>query len=108
VLKYLGTAVCTVVLLQLCLGLLALLFRDAPTGRAVTVGSDQVGSTTDAVVTTLHQSTGAALLALAALLLAWNYRLLKVPAMPAKQPPPEDVPVNHDDTKARKHEEAMA
>jgi len=108
VLKYLGTAVCAVVLLQLCLGLLALLFRDAPTGRAVTVGSDQVGSTTDAVVTTLHQSTGAALLALAALLLAWNYRLLKVPAMPAKQPPPEDVPVNHENTKARKHKEAMA
>ena len=87
VLKRTGVALGVLVVLQLCLGLLALLFRQPPAARTVTVGSDSVGGAADAIFTTLHQSTGAALLAASVLLLAWNFRLLKTPALPAPQPP---------------------
>jgi cytochrome c oxidase assembly protein subunit 15 len=92
VLKRTGAAVGILIVVQLCLGLLALLFRDTPATSTVVVGSDQVSSAGDAIFTTLHQSTGAALLALAALLLTWNYRLLKPPPMPAKQPSSAGAP----------------
>lgn len=109
VLKRTGVALGILVVVQLCLGLLALLFRNTPSTSTVVVGSDQVSAAGDAIFTTLHQSTGAALLALAALLLTWNYRLLKQPEMPAKQPTkPGAPPTPPPDTRKQAPTEALA
>jgi len=116
VMRLTGIALGVAVVAQLCLGFLALIFRDAPTASTVTVGSDAVSSAGDAIFTTLHQSNGAALLALAALLATWNFRLLQPPAMPAKQPPPapEDADADASDphqdqgTKSPSREESLA
>lgn len=65
---------------QLALGIAAL----------VVTGDDAENQRPDALdvaITTAHQVVGAALLALATLLLVWNYRLLRVPPEPAAVTP---------------------
>lgn len=87
VLRKLGIAVLVLLVAQLTLGVAALIARDANHTAVVTVGSDATGSPIDAVITTLHQSTGAALLAMVAALAAWMTRLLKTPLMPPATDP---------------------
>lgn len=82
VLRKLGLATLGTLGLQLTLGVAALIAREVNHATTVTVGSDATSSPIDAIITTLHQSTGAALLALVGALWAWNTRLLKTPALP--------------------------
>lgn len=79
VLKRLGFAVSVLALVQVGLGLGALIVRETTVAAEVTVGSDRVAGAADAIVTTLHQVTGAGLLATSVLLAAWSFRLLKLP-----------------------------
>lgn len=78
VLKRLAGWVSAVVVAQIGLGFVALLARqDNP--EAPAVGSDAVTDPTDAFLTTLHQSTGAALLALVVTLTVCVYRFVRLP-----------------------------
>jgi len=76
-LSRLGKALLIVLGFQLLLGLLALIFRGLDPAQTVVVGSDAVSSTTHAIATTLHQTIGAVLLALAAATAAWTYHLVR-------------------------------
>jgi hypothetical protein len=76
-LSRLGKALLIVLGIQLLLGLVALMFRGLDPTQTVVVGSDAVSSTTHALATTLHQTTGAVLLALAAATAAWTYHLVR-------------------------------
>lgn len=75
-LRRFGSAVSFVLITQIALGFAALMVRqtDAPDPE---VGSAAVSSPVDAFITTLHQSTGAALLCVVAVLAAFSVRLLK-------------------------------
>ncbi len=63
-----GIGILIVVLLQITLGVLALVFRSGPDNTPTTAG---------ALLTTAHQANGALLLALSAVLTLWTWRLLK-------------------------------
>ncbi len=80
-LRRVGKALLLVLGLQLLLGLGALYHRGLSPAKTVVVGSDAVSSTTEAVTTTLHQTTGAVLLALGAAAAAWTFQLVR-PAVP--------------------------
>lgn len=85
ILKRLAGWVSAVVVAQIALGFVALLARqDNP--QAPAVGSDAVTDPTDALLTTLHQSTGAALLALVVTLTVGVFRFVHHP-QPAKAAP---------------------
>lgn len=71
-----GNAVAVLLITQITLGFVALLVR-RPDQAAPEIGSAAVTDAVDAFVTTLHQSTGAALLCTVALLTAWSFRLLR-------------------------------
>jgi len=85
-LKRLGLGLLWLVMAQLVLGFVALIVRRPVTGRTVEIGTTEVAPAVDALVTTLHQSVGAAMLTLAALAAAWTYRLLKPTNQPAPAP----------------------
>jgi cytochrome c oxidase assembly protein subunit 15 len=76
-LRRLGLGLLWLVLLQLVLGLTAMIVRRPADSRTVEIGTTEVAPAVDALVTTLHQSVGAALLTVTALAAAWSYRLLK-------------------------------
>ncbi len=78
-----GLAVIGVVLLQLLLGVLALLWRSGPANEPTAAG---------AFLTTAHQANGALLLSLAAVLFVWNWRLLR-PVEAALVQPVAPVPL---------------
>jgi cytochrome c oxidase assembly protein subunit 15 len=61
-----GVGVLSVVVLQVVLGVIALVFRSGPEGTPTTAG---------ALLTTAHQANGALLLALSAVLAVWSFRL---------------------------------
>jgi cytochrome c oxidase assembly protein subunit 15 len=69
-----GLGVLAVVLLQVILGVIALVFRSGPEGQPTAAG---------ALLTTAHQANGALLLALAAVLTVWSFRLVKPAAHPS-------------------------
>lgn len=81
VLRRLGLGLLILTGVQLALGVAALVVTgdDAEDHRPKAI---------DVAITTAHQVIGAALLALATLLLVWNYRLLRVPPEPAPATPP--------------------
>ncbi len=83
-LKRVGNAVSVVVIAQIGLGFIALAVRDTSQPKPQ-FATDQVSDPVDAFITTLHQTTGAALLALVALLVAWQFRLLRTARTPQEQ-----------------------
>ncbi len=89
-LRRVGKALLIVLGLQLLLGLGALYHRGLNPTSTVVVGSDDVSTSTEALITTLHQTTGAILLALAAAAGAWTFHLLRplkvAPAQPGRPP----------------------
>jgi cytochrome c oxidase assembly protein subunit 15 len=66
--KNTGLLLMALVALQITLGILALIFRATP---------DTLPTTASALITTAHQANGALLLATAATLTTWTWRLLK-------------------------------
>ena len=68
-LRLLGTAVLVVVVLQLLLGIIALF--------AVSMRETDLPPISEVLFTSLHQATGALLLGLCVLLMAWHFRLVK-------------------------------
>jgi cytochrome c oxidase assembly protein subunit 15 len=75
--KNTGLALMALVAIQITLGILALIFRATP---------DTTPTNTSALITTAHQANGALLLATAATLTTWTWRLLK--PSPATTPVP--------------------
>ncbi len=69
-----GLAIVCLVILQICLGIIALLFRSGPKGSPTTAS---------ALLTTAHQANGALLLAVSVVLTVWTWRLLRVAPNPA-------------------------
>lgn len=85
VLRRLGLTLLIVLGVQLTLGVLALFMRDPTLPATVRVNTPDTASPIDALVTTLHQTTGAILLATASVTTAWVYRLIKPAPMSARQ-----------------------
>ena len=75
ILRFLGVSVLIVVVIQLLLGIIALF--------AVSMRQAEVPPVSEVVFTSLHQATGALLLGLAVLLMAWHFRLVKPMPKPA-------------------------
>ena len=69
ILRFLGISVLIVVVIQLLLGIIALF--------AVSMRETEFPPISEVVFTSLHQATGALLLGLCVLLLAWHFRLVK-------------------------------
>ena len=69
ILKFLGLAVLIVVVIQLGLGIIALF--------AVSMRESTLPPVSEVVFTSLHQATGALLLGICVLLMAWHFRLVK-------------------------------
>ncbi|MAE60096.1 MAG: hypothetical protein CMJ49_01940 [Planctomycetaceae bacterium] len=80
-LKRTGMMILGVTVVQVILGVVSLAFRETEGTKTVVVGSSKVGSASDAVWTTLHQSVGALLLAIAVLAMVLVYRLLRPEAL---------------------------
>jgi len=91
VLRWTGGMLAAGVLVQLLLGFAALGFRQPDKDRLLEVGSDAVSPALSAFMTTLHQSTGAALLALAAAQCLWIHRLIRPAPGASRRPSAESM-----------------
>jgi cytochrome b561 len=76
ILRILGLSVLIVVVIQLVLGIIALF--------AVSMRETEFPPVSEVLFTSLHQATGALLLGLCVLLMAWHFRLVKPLAKPGE------------------------